>query len=417
MNRIRFSFTLGIASFVLLFSGGLTAHAAALTVESILPGSSVDPGQTVTAYISAIGFTNPSYTASGGGSIDGYGYYTWTPAAADAGGHDITITATDSLGDTATATVHIYVVPNAISIENLSPGETAFTREPVTFTVSAPGFTNPTFYVHDAYAGSTVWYADIATDGTFSWTPSFGEQGQHSITVTAQDAYGHGAHTTQSIMVLPPSVAITNFAPGTSVAVGTPVTFTASTTGFTNASLTVIDSLGKYSTVNASSTDASGNFSWTPAKSDIGKHTLTLVGTDSYGNQATDSATVTVSASVAAAAAAAPTGSAQTSTNAAGTAAASSASDTAANAVAPAPAAASGKQDGYVFTAYLGIGSRGAAVTELQKHLTVDGSYAGPVTGYFGPLTAAGVKTFQGKNGIAQVGYVGPQTRKALNAE
>ena len=82
-------------------------------------------------------------------------------------------------------------------------------------------------------------------------------------------------------------------------------------------------------------------------------------------------------------------------------------------------------QDGYRFDTYLRIGSSGMAVTELQKHLTADGSYTGPVTGYFGPMTQSGVENFQRAHHIVSSGTVwttgyggvGPSTRAALNAE
>jgi len=69
----------------------------------------------------------------------------------------------------------------------------------------------------------------------------------------------------------------------------------------------------------------------------------------------------------------------------------------------------------YIFTRTLSVGSRGDDVTELQKRLTQEGVYSGPITGYFGPLTEAGVKAFQEKNGLEQVGIVGPKTRALLN--
>lgn len=70
----------------------------------------------------------------------------------------------------------------------------------------------------------------------------------------------------------------------------------------------------------------------------------------------------------------------------------------------------------YNFTLNLSIGSTGDEVTELQKHLTAEGVYTGPITGYYGTLTAAGVRKFQAKYGISQLGIVGPQTRLRLNS-
>ncbi len=72
---------------------------------------------------------------------------------------------------------------------------------------------------------------------------------------------------------------------------------------------------------------------------------------------------------------------------------------------------------GYTFVGFLSLDSTGAEVTELQKFLTAKGFYAGPITGTFGPLTESAVKLYQAAHGIPSVGYVGPSTRAALNAE
>ncbi len=69
----------------------------------------------------------------------------------------------------------------------------------------------------------------------------------------------------------------------------------------------------------------------------------------------------------------------------------------------------------YVFTKTLQVGSTGTEVTELQKRLTSEGVYAGPVTGYFGQLTKAGVMKYQAAHGLPSVGVVGPLTRAQLN--
>lgn len=70
----------------------------------------------------------------------------------------------------------------------------------------------------------------------------------------------------------------------------------------------------------------------------------------------------------------------------------------------------------FQFTSFLSVGSTGNEVSELQKKLTTLGFYDGPTNGNFGPLTEAGVKAFQSAHGINSVGYVGPGTRAALNA-
>ncbi len=67
------------------------------------------------------------------------------------------------------------------------------------------------------------------------------------------------------------------------------------------------------------------------------------------------------------------------------------------------------------FASNLRLGMSGNAVTELQKQLTANGVYSGPITGYFGPLTLAGVKAYQSKVGVLATGFVGPLTRAQLN--
>ncbi len=70
----------------------------------------------------------------------------------------------------------------------------------------------------------------------------------------------------------------------------------------------------------------------------------------------------------------------------------------------------------YKFTGFLSNGSKGTAVTELQKRLTSAGVYLGPINGNYGPLTEAAVKKYQSAHSIDAKGYVGPSTRAALNA-
>ncbi|GAX38124.1 peptidoglycan-binding domain-containing protein [Nodularia sp. NIES-3585] len=56
----------------------------------------------------------------------------------------------------------------------------------------------------------------------------------------------------------------------------------------------------------------------------------------------------------------------------------------------------------------LTLGSRGAAVTEVQRALGVQ------QTGYYGPTTTRVVREFQARNNLRVDGIVGPQTRSAI---
>ena len=72
----------------------------------------------------------------------------------------------------------------------------------------------------------------------------------------------------------------------------------------------------------------------------------------------------------------------------------------------------------FVFTRLIKIGSVGSDVTELQKLLIAQGYLKGTsATGKFANLTKKALQLFQTKHGLANVGYTGPGTRAALNAE
>lgn len=64
-------------------------------------------------------------------------------------------------------------------------------------------------------------------------------------------------------------------------------------------------------------------------------------------------------------------------------------------------------------------GMSGDDVKALQAILASDPSIfpSGQITGFFGPSTAQAVKKFQKKNGLEQVGNVGPRTLNKLNEE
>ncbi|MGC9968510.1 MAG: fibronectin type III domain-containing protein [Minisyncoccia bacterium] len=70
----------------------------------------------------------------------------------------------------------------------------------------------------------------------------------------------------------------------------------------------------------------------------------------------------------------------------------------------------------FYFSFALQQGSRGQAVTALQNRLTGAGFYSGPITGYFGLLTKAGVEAYQRAHHVSAIGVVGPLTRAYLNA-
>ncbi|MEB3231792.1 MAG: peptidoglycan-binding protein [Leptolyngbyaceae bacterium] len=62
-------------------------------------------------------------------------------------------------------------------------------------------------------------------------------------------------------------------------------------------------------------------------------------------------------------------------------------------------------------------GSQGPAVREVQTLLRQNGLYPGPITGYYGGLTAAAVEEFQRDRGIPATGITGVKTLNRLRQE
>jgi len=421
-------------------------------------------------------FSNSSILAN---AISSGGSFVWTPLTQDIGTHTLTVTVRDVSGNTASASQIITVTGSAsLSLSALSPGSTVAPGQTLSFNVNASGIAGAAYTVSDSYSQSSLSNANINTSGYFSWTPTANDAGTHNITINVTDIYGHVTSVSTQILVSTTNATITASAPSpsNSVSSGTTIVFTLSPSGFTNPTYSIKDSLGG-SSISNSDINSSGYFDWTPSASDAGTHLLTITAVDSYGHSAATTVQLTVNASAAQTTTTASTATSSAvpaftfstylspgitnndvtelqtiltqqglfsgpitgyygplteaaviafqsahgidqlgvvgpSTRAAlnqitsgGTAATTSTTTT--------TSARTG--DGYVFNNFLGVGSTGTDVTELQQRLTALNLYSGPITGYYGSLTEGAVEAFQGQHNIEQVGYVGPATRAALN--
>jgi Putative peptidoglycan binding domain len=67
------------------------------------------------------------------------------------------------------------------------------------------------------------------------------------------------------------------------------------------------------------------------------------------------------------------------------------------------------------FYSLLTRGVSGSEVNVLQEQLKAEGLYYGPITGYYGVLTSAAVRSYQRNHGLPVTGSVGQATRAALN--
>lgn len=349
------------------------------------------------------GFTNPVYTLvdsfPGGvstGNLDALGNFVWVPNSSDVGEHRMTVTVTDAASTTLTATAS-YTVTVVVPGLTVSAPSASFVQYgvPVSFSLASSGFLAPIYSVDDSFFNSSV--APYNLNGTnFTWTPLAKDIGVHRLEVSVRDIQGHYASTTQTITVLGlASVSAANVVPGTTVGVGQPFSFVATTTGLTAPVFTVTDLFYNGATTTLRQDGAA--VSWTPVYNDLGGHTFVISATDTLGRKASTELKVSVVQYWTAYIPPAPSKSA----------------------VLPAAAVptstASSSVSQYVFKTYLGVGARGVAVTELQKKLAALGYFNTEASGYFGAITKKAVQDFQKAQGIEQVGYVGPATRAALN--
>jgi large repetitive protein len=233
-------------------------------------------------------------------TADGNGNYTYTLPAQNDGPHNVTVTATDAVGNTSgtSSALNINVdttAPAAPSIALQTPvnnGEINTTKPTVTGTAE-PNST-VTIYADGTKAGTAT--ADANGNYTFTFTQPLAD-GAHSVTATATDAAGNtGAESnpvTFTVDATPPATPAAPNMPGINgngqVNTGTP---TITGTGEPNTTITV------YTDGNASgttTTDANGNWSYTydPSISE-GSHNVTVTASDANGNESDHSAGITI---------------------------------------------------------------------------------------------------------------------------
>ena len=414
----------------------LAAYASGTAfIQSVSPGTTVTPGNEISFQIGTNGFSSAlTYTLSdsmsssaSSGNINSNGVFGWIPTSSDAGTHNFTITVSDQSGNSAIATEQIIVQgPPTLTVQSILPGTSLSAGQTLTFSAVPGGFTgNPSYSVSDSFGGTSLTSADINSNGGVDWTPGVNDVGTHTITVTATDPSGNNASVSQTITVgAAIGVTLQSIVPGSSVAVGQVLTFLALANGFTNPTFSVSDSYSG-STVSNADINASGAFSWTPSAYEVGGHTLTIYANDAYGHSSNTTLTVNVSSAVATTTTTTvhPSGLSASQIQAIISLLQSFGADQ--SVINSVSAALSGTQtsgtgttsvgDGYVFSNFLDVGFSGTDVAELQKRLTVLGYFSATPNGYFGSQTKTAVEAFQGAHRIAQVGYVGPATRAALN--
>ncbi len=293
---------------------------ATVTVSAVASAS--NPGATITSVVfSASGpissGSTPATQSLGTGTAVGSTYsVSWTPPST--GNFTLTAVATDSVGTPQTATSSVSVVAassggggggggssSAAPTVSLSPtppiGVAVNTRVTLTATATAAaGFTltNVQYFANGVSIGSASAYPY-----TVSWTPT--ALGSYSVTAVATDNAGSTATSAAATVTVStgtaPSIALVSPNTGTSYAVGSPISLSATTT--LGAGLIAgVEFFANGISIGSKSAASSGqgsapffNLSWTAAAA--GTYVFTAVVTDTSGNRTTSSSsTVTVTA-------------------------------------------------------------------------------------------------------------------------
>ncbi len=414
MNRTTISFI--TAAFAIL---PFAVSAASVALTTPVPSATIMAASNVTFSVVPTDISYPIYglqdsfanSSASVNNIEPGGRFSWTPGPSDVGTHVLTFTASGSDSSASVTQTIIVLPPPTMSIGALSPGSTVMPGSPLTFVVTAKGFTNPIFTAGGFPANPSVATNGIDSTGHFSWTPTLSDLGDYTITVYVSDALGHNASKSVSVHVgKGPSLAIAQLTPGSSVSPGQLLTFIANPSDFLPTGFSVRDSFP--GTASSNNINLSGQFSWSPASSDVGVHVLTVTGVvGAYGASASTTLKITVlGPGGVAPVAATTTGSSDT------LAALQAKLASLQGALATQSAASTHESGSGSFTTYLRPGSTGDEVMHLQQVLAQLGFFSATPNGTYGPATTKAVMKFQAAHGLDQLGVVGPSTRAALNA-
>ena len=255
-------------------------------------------------------FSNSNYGWPGNG-LTFYG----TPTNSDVGNSNITVTASDQFGATASTTFEIAVinVNDAPIVNGYIPQQIAYEHGQFYLTLPSDLFIDPDAGDYLSYSVSNLpsWltfsnsnYGWPGNGLTFYGTPTNSDVGNSNITVTASDQFGATASTTFEIAVIN-----VNDAPIVNGYIPQQIAYEHGQFYLTLPSDLFIDpDAGDYLSYSVSNlpswlTFSNSNYGWpgngltfygTPTNSDVGNYEIAVVATDSYGAFASQSFSLTV---------------------------------------------------------------------------------------------------------------------------
>ena len=250
--------------------------------------------------VTTTGFPAPSI-ANGGVALpsgvsfvdngNGTGTLSGTPGAGTGGTYAITFTATNAAGSTPAQnfTLTIRQAPAITSANNA----TFTVGSPGTFTVTTTGFPTPTIARGGVALPSGVSFVDNGNGtGTLSGTPGAGTGGTYAITFTATNVVGSTPAQTFTLTIQQAPV-ITS-ANNVTFTVGTPGTFTVTTTGFPAPSIALGGVALPTGVSFVDNGNGTGTLSGTPGAGTGGTYAITFTATNAAGSTPAQSFTLTI---------------------------------------------------------------------------------------------------------------------------
>ena len=229
----------------------------------------------------ALTVTANSSPAHGTVAVAADGIYTYTPTSGYAGTDSFTYTATDSAGQTTTATVSIVVGALATNDIGLTPADTSYNGSSVLTNDIGVGL-NVTSYTSPAH-GTVV----IQSDGTYVYTPAANFSGFDSFTYTTTDAFAVTSSATVAMTVTPTAVNDTAL-----MLANAPYTGTAVTANDAGSSLTV--SAQTPPTHGSLAIASNGTYTYTPNPGYSGPDSFVYAITDAAGQVASATVVLTI---------------------------------------------------------------------------------------------------------------------------
>jgi hypothetical protein len=136
------------------------------------------------------------------------GEFDWTPNQGQSGTYPLTVTATDSTGKSDSKTIQITVTEPHAPVVAAIADQTVMAGSTLSITAQAMDADGDaiTYSISNAPAGATF----NKQTGNLIWTPTQGEAGSYSVTITATDTTGRSSSATFPIAVASASLTMNN---------------------------------------------------------------------------------------------------------------------------------------------------------------------------------------------------------------